>query len=1266
MRLMLVCALVALAFPSQAQQWLHEFRDLPTEVVEGAELRFRVAYRVPAERGTVKLHAEMKALDNVVHAGVVREVSGAGLTDISIPVPVGVLRGELVVALWFGEDWRRAHAPAVHSRVVRALTIAEAQAAEAAQVESVRIRERLGLRPDAPAVAIVTGGWAGRDARLTELTRQSVEAVGLRTVLIGPHDLANPAVLRPAEARMLIIPDAHVYPGAGLAGLDRYLRAGGHLIALGAPAFDRLVQELDGEWLDSQQIDDLVRRSVASSPILDVGATTAGDWRRSTNRTADQSEWRVAPSGAAGVGSALHVRMRNLTGWDTLTGPPLIASPSRDHNLVIFQARGGPRTTALSIEVREQDGSRWIAVVPLSRSWRRYAVHVADFALWDPEGTSGRGQRGDRLHLERAREITAGLAFSHTRLPHGAHEYWFADPGTGAGPNWERFRPLTLDTLSPVHKYHAVRGARRVDDGAGRALVGVPAPPLPAQVLSTHPRPSGTGFDKGRAWRWTPLLRVVGRQGVAGTLATLLSHRDRDAGFRRGKWASFTAVDPAWYARPDVQRYIAALARRMLDGPIFVEGGARFFGLFPEEDMELGARVQGGAGAVRFTVTTADGAQTLFRAEAPAAGAGEERIATATWRPGRLTAARYRVRTELLAEGRVVDVLEHEVTVRHPRRPRFMTAENGKLLVDGKPWYPHGLNYMPSSGIALDDGPMFERWMSAQSYDPEVIERDLARVKAMRMNMVSLFIYTHDMHSRNLVDILNRCDAHGLKVNLSLRPGTPLDFEWPGIGEIIRVNRLSRDATVFAYDIAWEPTWGHYAQRKRWDPEWERWIVERYGSIEAAERDWGDPAPRVEGAITGPSDADLARDSSIPRVVAAYRRFLDDFLSRRHMEARQKIRTVAPHQLISFRKSTGGDPTVPTASMPYDFAGLARSMDFMGPEAYGRIGEWEQVKSGWFTAAYSRMVAPGRPVVWTEFGYTSWDPPSASPASSRASFAERFERRFYPPATVAFIERFYRHIYNMVLRSGASGTVLWWYPGGFRVGENSDFGIINPDGSWRGLSRIVAEYAPRFARHSPPREPDAWITVDRDAHPDGLQGIYAAHRDAFWRLIEEGRFPGLRHEGIGTNSATAPLVAVGNTPLNGSNPPKHLNAEYEVLQVMDATGRWTDVRPAGGSIRVAAGRPVRVRAVLGNNGAAAWLSPRRHRGDGAVYLAARGPSGETLMALPGNVPTLGTSGLVEGQLPALAAAAQVEFQCVARGRSRFGERWTVVLQPVSP
>ena len=44
-----------------------------------------------------------------------------------------------------------------------------------------------------------------------------------------------------------------------------------------------------------------------------------------------------------------------------------------------------------------------------------------------------------------------------------------------------------------------------------------------------------------------------------------------------------------------------------------------------------------------------------------------------------------------------------------------------------------------------------------------------------------------------------------------------------------------------------------------------------------------------------------------------------------------------------------------------------------------------------------------------------------------------------------------------------------------------------------------------------------------------------------------------------SNTGNVPLTAVGNTKCNGTNPPKHLNAEFNELLVCDARGRWVKV-----------------------------------------------------------------------------------------------------------
>ena len=190
-----------------------------------------------------------------------------------------------------------------------------------------------------------------------------------------------------------------------------------------------------------------------------------------------------------------------------------------------------------------------------------------------------------------------------------------------------------------------------------------------------------------------------------------------------------------------------------------------------------------------------------------------------------------------------------------------------------------------------------------------------------------------------------------------------------------------------------------------------------------------------------------------------------------------------------------GDPTFDGADrMPYDFPGVARSMDFMAPEGYGRIGSWQRVRPGIFTVAYARACAPGKPVLWAEAGTNAWDTRQQRTGTEGLDFQRTF----------------YTDFYRMVLESYSNGVVWWWYPGGFRVNERSDFGIINPDGTDRPVTKVIRQFADRVLAPRAIPTPDTWIELDRDADARGLYGAYQHVAGEFWRALEAGQTPGLK------------------------------------------------------------------------------------------------------------------------------------------------------------
>jgi len=248
--------------------------------------------------------------------------------------------------------------------------------------------------------------------------------------------------------------------------------------------------------------------------------------------------------------------------------------------------------------------------------------------------------------------------------------------------------------------------------------------------------------------------------------------------------------------------------------------------------------------------------------------------------------------------------------------------------------------------------------------------------------------------------------------------------------------------------------------------------------------------------------------------------------------------------------------------------------------------------------------------------------------------------------------------YRVVLDAGANATGPWWWPGGFRVDEKSDFGIINPDGTPRPAARVIARYAARLGTPRKPPRPTTWFTFDRDAHAGGYWWT-AFHEGpaAYAKARASGQVLGVRSPGTGTDSSREPVVAVGNRPYNGHNPPKYLDAEFNRLQVLDRSGRWQEVR-SGATITVAASAPVKARAGVGNIQEATWLAPiSAGRRPGGVFLAAApGSAIDCRQPIPGDTPYLADADLGEFTLASgVVGRVRVVLRMNVDGRVWFGE-----------
>lgn len=416
----------------------------------------------------------------------------------------------------------------------------------------------------------------------------------------------------------------------------------------------------------------------------------------------------------------------------------------------------------------------------------------------------------------------------------------------------------------------------------------------------------------------------------------------------------------------------------------------------------------------------------------------------------------------------------------------WVTVDGAYFSYRGERLFLKGVNYWPLNHNGKAPGEYHPFWLEPEGFDPEIVIRDLDRLQQMGVNAVAIQ-YHEPSQAPQLRWFVNACRQRGIWVNCFVGYLQPLDQNLEKAKRLIEAAGFKDMPGVFAFDIAWEPHLGNYAQRCRFDGEWEKWILEKYGSVDQAEEVIGRPLWNRDGHLTGPPDHELSTDGSHRGAVAAYRRFVDDFMGRRYGEVKEFVRDLGCRQLLSARSGYGGngnhwaDPL-----FPLDLMTGAEYFDFISPEGYALTGNLDQFYEGGFITAYAR--ATGKPVVWMEYGVSVGQNPLPPDLENQA--------------------RLYRNMLEMVTRSHAAGCFAWWYPGGWRVDERSDYGIVNLDGSLRPAAKVLKNFQPRT------QSPRPWNgrMAGRFSDARGLSGLWDKWREIYRKEMAEDRMEEVRIE----------------------------------------------------------------------------------------------------------------------------------------------------------
>lgn len=1081
-------------------------------------------------------------------------------------------------------------------------------------------------------------------------------AAGYGVTIIPWEELDKP--LPWDQLDVLVLADARTLPVAARDQLVAASQCGGKVICLGAPALSKLLAKSPEGWLPQPQWLQSYAGKLPQTPI----EIKPEQWRRSTQVA--ELPASITPDPASGP-TAWQVQSE-LRGWDTWRAGFAQSPFDEQHQLLALEAKGDATTSQLSIECTEKDGSRWIAVIDMTTDWQTYLLQPGDFQYWQDSTSKGRGGEGDHLRPLQVAAITVGLAGSHTqRVGQGAHTYWIrklsvADGHDLAQPN---FRVPELEALCPSYKLYPVNEAATLQAATEQGVTAATKLPWTQPGYAPVWRERGRGVNRRRPWRWVPVLDAVDGSGKdRGAMVSLLLG---DGVHPNALWANFAFGDPEQALDAKIQPVLLDCVRAMTRGVFLLEGGTELFSYKPGEAATIGASAVNlgrQKHTVALNVTVKGDTNRAFTADV-ALAPGEMAEKTWTWTATFGKPGGYQVETTLTEQGTTLDHIAHHVdeTRTKPATPdEFVRVEGSNFTLAGKPWNFKGINYWPNRIGGYPNLGQSQR----NAYDPEVIERDLTYLQSLGVNALSgiqalVPPNPGDPNAfRDQLDFLDRCDRHGMKVFFFLQEGRPYyggSFE--KLRDYITRAGIKNHPAVMCWELAWEPIESNWQGRLDYilDP-WNRWIVERYGSLQNAFADWKfTPKLTAEGKVPMPEGPQCQKHGEWDRYVAAFRRAHSDIICAGYRDIAEPLRQWNPSHLISFR---GGACGIPYGAEFAHIHGVAapKHMDFLNPEGYnlqtkgfGVKTPSDDLRRGGLVTLYYRFTSREKPIVWMEFGYTvngfrtDWSPElvSIKPEQLQLQAAEL------------------RDYYDMFVESGARGASPWWFPGGFRLGENSDFGVVEPDGTERPACDVMRQALPRFAQVKHPAATDT-INFDLETkYPDS----WPLYSQQYLDLVKAGKVVEVRTAGTGTNSETCSLAAVGGGEYNGHNPPLYLDAEFNSLEIKIGDGAW-QTAVEGQTYAAPAGAKVLCRANVGNLGEAAWLAPTATAQAGRVYLAGRKEFGlEFAAPIAADTPYLKDAQVPQFTLiEAVGQGAQaVSFEMTSGGRAYFGERRTIMV-----
>lgn len=1095
-----------------------------------------------------------------------------------------------------------------------------------------------------------------------ELVVNKLNQKGIEADIFSWVDLESKNVFDKNEYGTVIIVDANNCPAFMPIMVEEYMKSGGNIVTLGGPPFVNEFYNINNQEVDVATLGKMMSQGSFDKNVLlqfDKLSDIEGFEKDTYNPDSKKYEGNAFLS-IVNDGAVSSRCMRYYTD-DFVINESFEKSIKikEGHNVIGFYAKALRNTCTITIMLIQNNGDVFKTRITPSTNFKYFMLSKKDFVFSVNRFNPSERKYNSDVDFSDVCKIQFGHALSHAYSVAGEHAF-FIDELSSANIALLNDKKITIDGLYPEYKFNPVTNAKTIKVYDKQAFITQAELEVPHELYSFPPRPQSTGIDKQRRFRFVPLIEAHDADGIrCGYVAYMLlnySCSERKSKDNKSTVVAFTTSDYVFYKNGGADCVCDSI-NSLYNPVVLIEGGSNEYIYFEDDKIAAyGAVVMvrdlEEANNCQIKITVGDISRTYDINElCPVENEDglDLRLVAFEDEPKEST-----VTVNLFHNGVECDILTHNITMysSKPETDRaFAHIEKGtnEIYIGDKPVRFFGVNYMPTSNIGLETHEEFEHYVSSYAYDPDIIEEDFKRLRDVGLNAVSIFMhYSPSIMSNNILHIVSLCEKYGLYADMSIRPkANPFDFDEKEVKEMITKYRFNENDTIVAYDIAWErylgtynECYGNFNGRKSLDSDWRSFIINRYGSVENAESIWGYKVPRnADGEVIGVSDNMLRSDGEYNAMVAAYRRFADTIVAYTHVKAMQYIKSIDPNHMISPR--TGDASTIPLVDpgiYGYDYKALSSSMDFMSPESYALTDNYSNMRQGVFTNVYSRYANPNNVIQWKEFGKSIWTGSSFTDNSISQEFQAEYYRRFF----------------DMLIAGHTSGLYAWWWAGGYRIGENSDFGIINPDGSDRPVTKVFREYASKFINAPLLKKAEKQIYIDRDLHADGLLSMYKSIEHELFGAIESGVQVELVDGGSGKTSADVDLLEVGNSEAKGCVP-KYIDAIITNVKV--TIDGQKPVAVCNGDIIKASG-DITIEVTALNSEKSRWLV-----GDdcGSVVLKSTADSDfEVYHPLTTDVSSLDFVTL-SFKLDA-TKKGKLSFAFYAKDRTYFGERINLIIE----